>query len=411
MRTQKGYLFHRGKSWFLRYCDDILIDGTVQRKLVCKKLDIPFGGEYRTRKSVAAWVSKILTPVNAGTLNPSSTQLISEFVKTHYLPTYVDKELRPASRKQFKDTWSNHIEPRMGQHTLRSFRTVDAQRILDAIVAQGTLGRSSMRHCKSGLSGIFKEAKRLGIIDGLNPVADTRIGKTRATGEGAYAYTVTEITAMLARLSEPARTIVQTAAFSGLRHSELRGLTCGSFNAETRQLSVTQSVWNSTTSEPKTAASKAPVAVIKQLALALESHLARMGKLGQAKLPLFQAGNGKPLNLANVARRVIKPAIERCAQCHKPQLDHESDGHPFKLDLSCVWRGWHAFRRGLATNLHELGVPDRTIQAILRHSNIKTTQNIYIQSRDESRSNAMNLLDAKVVTCTELATPASHLVN
>jgi integrase len=411
MRTQTGHLFHRGKSWFLRYCDDVLVNGAVQRKLICKKLEVPYGGEYRTRKSVAEWVSKILAPVNAGTLSPSSTMLISEFVKTHYLPEYVEKELRPASRKQFKDTWSNHIEPRIGEHTLRSFRTVDAQRILDAVVAQGTLGRSSMRHIKSGLSGVFKEAKRLGIIDGLNPVADTRIGKTRATGEGAHAYTVTEITTMLARLSEPARTIVQTAAFSGLRHSELRGLTCSSFNPQTRQLSVTQSVWNSTTSEPKTAASKAPVAIIKQLALALESHLARMGKLAQGNLPLFQAGNGKPLNLANVARRVIKPAIERCARCHKPKLDHESDTHAFELDLSCVWKGWHAFRRGLATNLHELGVPDRTIQAILRHSNIKTTQNIYIQSRDESRSNAMDLLDAKIATCNDLATSANHLVN
>ena len=411
MRTQKGYLFHRGKSWFLRYCDDVLIDGTVQRKLVCKKLDIPFGGEYRTRKSVAEWVSKILGPVNAGTNNPQSTMLVTQFVESHYLPSYINVELRPASRKQFKDTWSNHIEPRVGEHTLRSFRAVDAQRILDAIAGEGTLGKSSMRHCKSALSGIFSEARRLGIIDTPNPVTNTKIRKTRDSQDSTYAYSLNEISTMLARLPEPARTIVMTAAFSGLRHSELRGLTCGSFNAQTRQLSVTQSVWHSTTSEPKTDASKAPVPVIKQLALALESHLARMAKLAQPGLPLFQAGNGKPLNLANVARRVIKPAIERCAQCHKPQLDHESDGHAFERDSSCVWKGWHSFRRGLATNLHELGVPDRTIQAVMRHSNIKTTQNIYIQSRDESRSNAMDLLDAKILTCTELATPANHLVN
>jgi site-specific recombinase XerD len=40
------------------------------------------------------------------------------------------------------------------------------------------------------------------------------------------------------------------------------------------------------------------------------------------------------------------------------------------------WHGWHAFRRGLATNLHALGVDDKTIQAILRHSNVSLTQNI-----------------------------------
>ena len=37
---------------------------------------------------------------------------------------------------------------------------------------------------------------------------------------------------MLAVLPEPARTIVLTAAFSGLLKSELRGLTWGSYNGE-----------------------------------------------------------------------------------------------------------------------------------------------------------------------------------
>jgi hypothetical protein len=40
----------------------------------------------------------------------------------------------------------------------------------------------------------------------------------------------------------------------------------------------------------------------------------------------------------------------------------------FDLDKSLAWRGWHAFRRGLATNVYLLGVRDKTIQAILRHS-------------------------------------------
>jgi hypothetical protein len=34
------------------------------------------------------------------------------------------------------------------------------------------------------------------------------------------------------------------------------------------------------------------------------------------------------------------------------------------------------FRRGLATNLNRLGVQDKTMQAILRHSNLPTTMNV-----------------------------------
>jgi integrase len=44
------------------------------------------------------------------------------------------------------------------------------------------------------------------------------------------------------------------------------------------------------------------------------------------------------------------------------------------------WGWWHPFRRGLATNLHRLGVDDKTIQVLLRHSSVQTTREIYIKS-------------------------------
>jgi hypothetical protein len=39
---------------------------------------------------------------------------------------------------------------------------------------------------------------------------------------------------------------------------------------------------------------------------------------------------------------------------------------------------WHAFRRGLGTRLNEVGVDGKTIQSILRHADISTTQAYYI---------------------------------
>lgn len=68
------------------------------------------------------------------------------------------------------------------------------------------------------------------------------------------------------------------------------------------------------------------------------------------------------------------------------------------------WHGWHAFRRGLATNLHALGVDDKTIQAIFRHSNAGLTMNVYVKSVSESQVSAMDELSKKLVTCHDLAT-------
>ena len=66
-------------------------------------------------------------------------------------------------------------------------------------------------------------------------------------------------------LSEPSATAVATAAFTGLRLGELRGLTREFFEPAQDEellggLNVTRSMWRSTVADPKTAKSKAPVA-------------------------------------------------------------------------------------------------------------------------------------------------------
>lgn len=294
--------------------------------------------------------------------------LVTEFVEKIYLPEYVEKNLRAATKKQYCDVWQNHLKPRMSKLTLPGFRTVHGEQMLARIAEQAKLGRSSLRHCKAFLSGAFKQAKRLGILDGLNPIQDVSIPRVPEPEEDTYAYSLSEIKAMLAMLEEPTRTVVLTAALTGLRKSELRGLTWDSFDG--KELSVTWSVWNGTVSEPKTRRSRSPIPVVKQLADALNAHKLRVGILAQPGLPIFQADNGKPLNLDNLARRVIAPVSK--------------------------WHGWHAFRRGLATNLHALGVNDKTIQAILRHSNVGLTMNVYVKSVSESQVNAMDALSEKL---------------
>ena len=400
MREQKGYLFHQGPSWFLRYCDDVMQpDGTIKRKLVCKKLDVEYGGECRTAKSVQSFVNDILAPLNSGLLNPQSTMLVSEFVDKIYLPEYVKKQLRAATQKQYRDVWANHLKPRMGKLTLRSFRTVHAEQMLAKIAEQAKLGRSSLKHCKAFLSGAFKQAKRLGVLDGINPIQDVSIPRVPESEEDTYAYSLSEINAMLAVLPEPAWTVVQTAAWTGFRKSELRGLTWASFDG--KELRVERSVWNKYVSEPKTKRSRAPIPAVKRLADTLEAHKLRAGKLAQPTLPIFQAGNGKPLNLDNLVRRVIIPALSPCAVCKKQEDEHKAEGHLYQRDKSLpFWRGWHAFRRGLATNLHTLSVDDKTIQAILRHSNVGLTMNVYVKSVSESQVSALEKLE----TCNDLAT-------
>lgn len=200
-----------------------------------------------------------------------------------------------------------------------------------------------------------------------------------------------KVKAMLAMLEEPARTVVLTAALTGLRKGEIRGLRWADFDG--RELFVCRSLWGKFENEPKTRKSRAPVPVVKQLAEALEAHRLRAGILAQPDLPIFAGEKGKPLNLNNLARRVITPSLSLCAICKKREAEHKPEAHLFERDSSLPqWHGWHAFRRGLATNLHALGIDDKTIQAILRHSNVTLTMNIYVKSVSESQTAAIDAL-------------------
>ena len=87
---------------------------------------------------------------------------------------------------------------------------------------------------------------------------------------------------------------------------------------------------------------------------------------------MFPNPAGTPVNLDALVVDVIRPALK---------------------NAGLSWHGWHAFRRGLATTLHRLGVPDKTIQAILRHSNVGVTQACYIKTVSDDVAAAMLSLE------------------
>ena len=60
------------------------------------------------------------------------------------------------------------------------------------------------------------------------------------------------------------------------------------------------------------------------------------------------------------------------------------------------WYGWHGFRRGVASNLYELGENEKIVQRILRHANPHVTKERYIKAFDPAVLDAMQRLQATV---------------
>jgi integrase len=59
------------------------------------------------------------------------------------------------------------------------------------------------------------------------------------------------------------------------------------------------------------------------------------------------------------------------------------------------WVGWHALRRGFATRLHEMGVQDKIIQRLLRHSSLAVTMGYYVKALPEATREAVERLNPK----------------
>jgi integrase len=262
--------------------------------------------------------------------------------------------------------WRRHLKSR-GNTMLREFRTVDVERILESIAKENKLASTTLAHIKAFLTGIFRYAKRQGVVNSENPMRDVVLPKGKPAEE-THAYSLEEILQMLNVLPEPASTIVAVAAYTGVRKGELRGLLWENYDGE--QVLISQSFWRGHAMEPKTRQSKAPVPVIAQLARRLDLHRSLSGN--PANGLMFPGPAGKPINLDALAADVIVPLL---------------------TETGVQWHGWHAFRRGLATNLHRLGISDKTIQRILRHANVAVTQGCYIKTTDSDASAAMEQLE------------------
>lgn len=76
-RHQKGHVFRKGHSWYLRYYDhEIQTNGTIKLVSKCRKL-VAYGGDYRSKKAAQVLADEFLAPINNGTLTPHSTMKLA----------------------------------------------------------------------------------------------------------------------------------------------------------------------------------------------------------------------------------------------------------------------------------------------------------------------------------------------
>jgi len=387
--AQQGSIFESHGSWYVRWWEkERQKDGFFKWKhpshRLASKRDFP------KKSEVKPLVKEFMDRVNRTARSSNAGIAIVDFFENVYILAITGK-LADSTVKGYKDSWRCHIKNRVNAR-VRDFRTVDGENLMSEIEAANKaetdeLAHGTYKHIKVTLSAMFTFAKRKGIYEGVNPMTGVTIPKGKPHGRKRLAYRLEEEMEHLKLFTDMpiVQGVIGTAAFAGLREGEIRGLWIEDDEGEV--LNIRRSIWRTKVKDTKVHENDddpGVVPIIRPFRLLLDAIKPKFGWL-------FPNSIGGPLNLDNLAERVIKPRLK----------EH---GLP--------WKGWQAYRRGLATNLKRLGIPDTVIQAILRHEDVSTTQRFYIKTVREDVTAAMKQLEAQIA-CTAVVQqqPPSDLVN
>jgi integrase len=104
---------------------------------------------------------------------------------------------------------------------------------------------------------------------------------------------------------------------------------------------------------------------------------------------MFHSGGGDPMDLHKLAQLVIRPVVEL---------------------IELEWYGWHGFRRGIASNLYELGADEKIVQRVLRHAKAHVTKDRYIKAFDPVVLAAMKRMETTLAAM-KVCAPTVHQIN
>lgn len=364
---QKGVIKQRGASWVLRCNEKVIENGKEVWKSKTIRL-APVGGAYRTAASVQELADEALAKLQGTSAKPTSTEDFERFLDRKYLP-HIRREKAVTTAKTYA-ALLKLLRPHLGKIELRELRSSTVARILEALkAAKPHLVQNTLTKCKRFLSSAWKHAKTFDLVDGACPVDAVKTPKGQRN-RVTHAYTLEEVRAIYDTVPVVYKAMISIFAFCGLRLEEVKGLKWEDFDGE--NLHVRRVVVNGGTivEGTKTEASAAPVPCNEEVIADLKRHRAKTTGNGF----IFHGRDAnKPLRIENDLRRVLRPLFKKAG---------------------IVWHGWHAFRRGTATTLHEHGTDDKTIQGVLRHSEQRTTQNIYIKTNTEAAREAMGKVRA-----------------
>jgi integrase len=317
---------------------------------------------------------EFLRPLNQGLVNIGSATKLDDYVDSVYRPVVLPT-MAKSTQDRYVSVYKNHLQSVFGEMCLRDISQLTVQRYLSGM-ADSKLSQESKDKVRDVLSSILGSAVRYGLLV-KNPVEGVRLPPAKTGRRNKPFITQQQFSMLVELIAEPYATMLYTAAYTGLRASEVIGLKRR--NVHEDSITVEQRCCRGDWGAPKSEASNATVpvnrAVIERirrldgLTAEVRAGIAvRRYPVVKLKGPddlVFQSpGTGGPMHDNNVLVRHLKPAARKL-------------GMPFV--------NWQVLRRSFATWLKMKGADVKDAQALMRHSRASTTLDIYQQFVPESQ--------------------------
>jgi integrase len=236
------------------------------------------------------------------------------------------------------------------------------ERYRDDLLKKGS--RAMARKVLASLKGILGEAQRLGLV-AQNVATQVKVAaRKRENGKlvvGRDVPSKAEINAVLGSATSRWRPLLITATFTGLRSSELRGLTWADVNFTQKVIHVRQraDLWGAM-GAPKSEAGDRTIPMAPQVLNVLREWRLACPK-GELDL-VFPNGKGRVENHANIANRGFY-ALQQAAGVV------DAEGKPKY--------GLHALRHFFASLMIEQNFSPKRLQAMIGHSSLQMTYDRY----------------------------------
>jgi integrase len=338
---------------------------------------------FDRKKDADAFAATASVEVREGTHTAASASVTVAEAAREWLTTADETGLERATRAQYKQHVDLHIVPLIGRHKLSQL-TVPGIREFESRLRTDGRSETMVRKIVGSLSSILSDAQERGRVarnvvremKGRRKPGKDRRAEARRKGKlkvGVDIPTREEVRAILGAVEGRWRPLLLTAVFTGLRASELRGLSWDNVNLDKAELHVRERAdrYNDL-GRPKSEAGDRTVPLTPQLVNTLKAWKLQTGGKGL----VFGNGRGNVESLGNIINRGMVPP-QLVAGVTVPVL---GEGKPA---VRAKYTGMHALRHFYASwcinpkSAGGLELSPKVVQERLGHSSIQMTLDVY----------------------------------